>query len=216
MRKLILSFILLFTFTWAFCQHYTMIKPELYLGTNQGVNLWPNVSFTPKVAQNFDVRYKGGFTVRYVNLKYFGFQAELNYSQQGWSETSATGERYSHRFDYLELPILAHIYFGKKNTKFFVNLGPEIRYMISDAATTPFAQGAGIQQTKEIENRFDYGITGGLGIEFRTQKIGAFQLEARYHFGLNNVFNASKKDDFSKSSNQAISVGIVYLFNVLK
>ena len=160
MRKLILSFILLFTFTWAFCQHYTMIKPELYLGTNQGVNLWPNVSFTPKVAQNFDVRYKGGFTVRYVNLKYFGFQAELNYSQQGWSETSATGERYSHRFD--------------------------------------------------------YGITGGLGIEFRTQKIGAFQLEARYHFGLNNVFNASKKDDFSKSSNQAISVGIVYLFNVLK
>ena len=92
MRRFILSFILLFTFTLAFSQ-YTLIKPELYIGTNQGVNLWPNVSFKPSVAQNFDVRYKGGFTLRYVNLKYFGFQTELNYSQQGWSETSATGER---------------------------------------------------------------------------------------------------------------------------
>jgi hypothetical protein len=88
--------------------------------------------------------------------------------------------------------------------------------MVSDAATSPFTSNAGVQQTKEIENRFDYGITGGLGIEFRTQKAGAFQLEARYHFGLNDVFHASKKDDFSASSNQAISVSIVYLFNVLK
>lgn len=215
MRKLVISFLLLFTFTLAFSQ-YTMIKPELYLGTNQGVNLWPNVSFTPKVTQNFDVRYKGGFTVRYINLKYFGFQAELNYSQQGWSETSATGELYSHRFDYLELPILAHIYFGKKNIKFFVNLGPEIRYMVADDATAPFSEGAGIQQTKVIENRFDYGITGGLGVEFRTKTAGAFQLEARYHFGLGNVFNSTKKDEFSTSNNQAISVSLVYLFNILK
>ena len=163
MRRFILSFILLFTFTLAFSQ-YTLIKPELYIGTNQGVNLWPNVSFKPSVAQNFDVRYKGGFTLRYVNLKYFGFQTELNYSQQGWSETSIDGERYSHRFDYLELPILAHIYFGKKNTKFFVNLGPEIRYMVSDAATAPFSSNAGVQQTKEIEN---------INVEAKEEKRGS-------------------------------------------
>ena len=215
MRRFILSISLLFIFTLAFSQ-YKMIKPELYIGTNQGVNLWPHVGFKPDVAQTFDERYKGGFTLRYVNLKYFGFQTELNYSAQGWSETSATGEVYNHRFDYLELPILAHIYFGKKNTKFFVNLGPEIRYMVADAANAPFSENAGYQQTTEIENRFDYGITGGLGVEYRTKKAGAFQLEARYHFGLGNVFNATKKDYFSASNNQAISVSIVYLFNVLK
>lgn len=215
MRKLILSTILLFTFTVAFSQ-YTLIKPELYIGTNQGVNLWPHVGFKPEVVQNFDVRYKGGFTVRYINLKYFGIQAELNYSQQGWSETSPAGEIYNHRFDYLELPVLAHIYFGKRNTKFFVNLGPEIRYMVNDEATPSFTSDAGVQQAKEIENRFDYGITGGLGIEFRTKKAGAFQLEARYHFGLGNIFNSTKKDEFSASNNQAISVAIVYLFNILK
>lgn len=214
MRKLLFCTIFFLTFAFAYGQ-YTLIKPELYIGTNQGVNLWPNVSFNPSVAQNFDVRYKGGITVRYINLKYFGIQGELNYSQQGWSETSAEGVIYSHRFDYLELPILAHLYFGKKNTKFFINLGPEIRYMVADSSTEPFANG-GVQQTKPIENRFDYGITGGLGVEFRTKKAGAFQLEARYHFGLANVYNASKKDDFSASNNQAISVSLVYLFNVLK
>jgi hypothetical protein len=88
--------------------------------------------------------------------------------------------------------------------------------MVADAANAPFSEGAGYQQTTEIENRFDYGITGGLGVEYRTKKAGAFQLEARYHFGLGNVFNATKKDYFSASNNQAISVSIVYLFNVLK
>ena len=97
-----------------------------------------------------------------------------------------------------------------------MNLGPEIRYMVADDATAPFSNGAGIQQTKAIENRFDYGITGGLGVEYRTKKAGAFQIEARYHFGLGNVFNSSKKDEFSTSNNQAISVSLVYLFNVLK
>ena len=88
--------------------------------------------------------------------------------------------------------------------------------MVSDSATPSFSANAGVQQGKEIENRFDYGITGGLGVEFRTKKAGAFQLEARYHFGLGNVFNSTKKDYFSASNNQAISVSIVYLFNVLK
>lgn len=215
MRRSFLSISLLFVFTLAFSQ-YTLIKPELYVGTNQGVNLWPHVSFTPAVTQNFDIRYRGGFTMRYINLKYFGFQAELNYSQQGWSETSDTGELYNRRFDYLELPVLAHIYFGKKNTKFFVNLGPEVRYMVYDFADGIFSLLPGVQQTKEIENRFDYGIVGGLGVEYRNKKAGVFQLEARYHFGLGNVFNSTKKDYFSTSNNQAISVSLVYLFNVLK
>ena len=215
MRRFLLSISLLFVCTLAFSQ-YTMIKPELYVGTNQGINLWPHVSFTPTVTQNFDIRYRGGFTMRYINLKYFGFQAELNYSGQGWSETSNTGEIYTHRFDYLELPILAHIYFGKKDTKFFVNLGPEIRYMVYDFVDGIWSILPGVQQTKEIENRFDYGIVGGLGVEYRTKKAGAFQIEARYHFGLGNVFNSSKKDYFSTSNNQAISVSLVYLFNVLK
>ena len=69
-------------------------------------------------------------------------------------------------------------------------------------------------QTKPIENIFDYSICGGLGIEFRTPKAGNFILEARYDFGLGNIYHNSKADDFSKSNNQAITVSVAYLFNV--
>lgn len=193
---------------------YKFYKPELYVGTNQGVALWTQVGFNPSVDQQFDVRYHGGVTVRYIIQKYFGIQAELNYSQRGWSEKSSDGAIYDHRLDYLELPLVTHIFFGPKYFKFYINLGPKIRYMVHDAATEPFATKP-IQQTLPIKNKFDYSIFGGIGFEYRTKKIGSFFLEARYDYGLGNIFGASKSDPFSSSNNQAITISVGYLFNVL-
>lgn len=196
---------------------YKFYYPELYVGTNQGVALWTTVGFSPSVKENFDVRYHGGITVRYIIQKYFGIQAELNYSQRGWSETSAkTGERYEHRLDYLELPLVSHIFFGTEIFKFYINLGPKIRYMIYDKATAPFSDGSGgEQQSLAIQNRFDYSVFGGIGFEFRTKKAGSFFLEARYDYGLGNIFHTSKSDPFQRSNNQAITISVGYLFNVL-
>ena len=216
MRKAFIHIILLLFPALAAAQ-YAFIKPELAIGTNQGVVLLSQVGFDPSVEQSFTFNYTGGLTVRYIIQKHFGLQAELNFSRRGWSETSVeTGERFNRTLDYLELPLISHIYFGNKNVRFFVNLGPKIRYMVHESATAPFSQNAGIQQTKPIENRFDYSIFGGLGIEFRTQKAGFFQLEARYDFGLGNIFNSGKQDYFSASNNTGITVSVAYLFDVLK
>ncbi len=194
---------------------YKFYAPELYIGTNQGVALWDRVGFSPDVQQDFVVRYHGGITVRYIVQKYFGIQAELNYSQRGWRETAANGEKFDHRLDYLELPLVSHIFFGTKVFKFYINLGPKIRYMIFDKATAPFSVNPGVQQTMQIQNRFDYSVFGGIGFEFRTKKAGSFFLEARYDYGLGNIFNTSKSDPFSRSNNQAITISVGYLFNVL-
>ncbi len=195
---------------------YKFYYPELYIGTNQGVALWTNVGFDPNVEQNFDVRYHGGITVRYIIQKYFGIQAELNYTQRGWSETSKkTGEKYSHRLDYLELPLVTHIFFGPQFFKFYINLGPKIRYMIYDVSTAPFSQDAGIQQTKSLDNKFDYSIFAGIGFEFRPKNVGSFFLEARFDYGLGNIFNARKGEDFSRSNNMAVTISVGYMFNVL-
>lgn len=194
---------------------YTYIEPEYCLGTNQGVAMWTTVGFSPNVDQNFDVRYNGGITFRYIGQKYFGVIAELNYTQRGWSSTSSiTGETYNRRLDYLEIPFLAHIYFGKEKCRFFVNLGPKVRFLVNDDSTEPFSVNPGIEQTKAIENIFDYSICGGLGIELRSKKAGNFILEARYDYGLGNIFKNNKGEDFSLSNNQAITISIAYLFNV--
>ena len=61
----------------------------------------------------------------------------------------------------------------------------------------------------------DYGLTGGAGMEVRTG-IGHFQIEGRDYFGLNDFYNNSKRDYFSRSAHSAISVRLAYLFDITK
>ncbi len=216
MRKAILTIFITLLPALAIAQ-YSFKKPELAIGTNQGVVLLSQVGFDPSVDQSFTYNYTGGLTARYIIQNHFGVQAEINFTRRGWSETSSeTGEYFNRSLDYIEIPFLSHIYFGNDVIRFFVNLGPKFRYMVHESATTPFSVNAGVQQTMEIENRFDYSITAGLGVEFRTKKIGYFQLEARYDYGFGNIFDAHKDDYFSTSNNTAITVGLVYLFNVFQ
>ena len=65
-----------------------------------------------------------------------------------------------------------------------------------------------------IENKFEYGITGGLGMEVNTKRAGHFMLEGRYYFGLSNIFHDGKADTFGRSANGAIVAKVSYLFDV--
>ena len=192
---------------------YHFLKPELGVGVNQGVNLLPRVGFKPEVEQAFDVRYHGGITLRYVIQKHFGLQAEINYSQLGWKEKEDAGS-FERRLDYIEIPFLSHLVFGGRVARAVIHLGPEIRFLVNDDAS---GTGNGdLQQTKAIDNRFDFGLTGGLGLELKSEKAGFFLLEARYNWGLTNIFDDDPGSDFSRSGNQAILVSFTYLYDVLK
>ena len=113
------------------------------------------------------------------------------------------------------MPLLSHIYFGKEKSRFFVNLGPKIRYLVSEKSNSTYTNPTAYQQITAVENKLDYSILGGSGLEVRTKKAGYFQLEARYDFGLGDIFKNSKADYFARSSNQAFSINFVYFFNVL-
>lgn len=60
-----------------------------------------------------------GVTMRYMSEKYFkmmcGVQMEINYSQRGWDEKieDDSGNSYSRTMNYLEIPFMAHLAFGK-------------------------------------------------------------------------------------------------------
>lgn len=54
------------------------------------------------------------------------------------------------------------------------------------------------------QNKFDYGITAGAGIEFYLRPRHSIVLEARYYFGLGNIFPSTKADYFSASRASAI------------
>lgn len=194
---------------------YAKKQPEVALGLIQGV-VYPTMSFQPEVVQQASFQYHGGIALRYIAEKNVGIQAELSYSQRGWTESSSSSESFSKQIDYIELPLLTHIYIGREKTRFFIQLGPKIRYAIQEKNTNTYTNSTEHQHITPIENSFDYSLLGGIGLEIRTKKIGYFQLETRYDFGIGDVYSNRKADHFSRSSNQGIIASINYFFPIFK
>lgn len=228
-RRIVAVLFLVITSSTLAVAQYTYPK-ERYVGFSAGSTI-TRVSFNPSVRQNYLTGgFAGGLTYRYIEEKYFGFQLELNFVQQGWSEDFSNEENtsysYVRRTNYLELPFLTHVFFDLGHTsRMIFNIGPKIALYLSDSTTSNFdiynppafsiSGRSTSQHTLEIENSIDYGICAGLGYELHLGK-SLYYLEGRYSFGLGDIFNNSPSDDFSASSNQVIYVTLGYLFDIYK
>ena len=204
------------------------IKNNFALGINGGIN-FSNAIFSPTINQKNMIGMNGGVTARYISEKYFkmicGAQFELNYAQRGWNEyyEDYPDLKYTRSMNYIEIPFLAHLAFGKENKgmQFFIHAGPQINFLINDSEKisgdwedySTFITTE--QHGKNIDNKFDYGITGGLGIELKT-KAGNFIVEGRYYYALSDFYNSTKKDFFSRSANNTISIKVSYLIDITK
>ena len=185
-------------------------KPEIYFGVSGGATA-SKVSFSPSVSQNYLIGATGGAMFRYIAEKYFGLQAEINFSQIGWKEkvVKETNYIFSRRLNYIDIPFLTHIYFGDK-TSIFVNLGPEIGFLIGQQGTAP-AKSDAEQQIRNPQNNFDYGFALGAGFSAPFHK-NAIQLEIRGYYGMGDIYSNQKKDYFDRSNNIKASVTLGYTF----
>ncbi len=211
-RKVIILFILFVGANSVFGQ-VNYFVPEYGVGVRGGATAsW--VSFSPSVAQSSTYGWQAGGVFRYVSAKYFGVQVEANFTQRGWTEQS-DAYTYTRQLNYVEVPFLSHIYFGGKVFRWFFHLGPSVSYQISDnvESTVTNAQQKP-RHTMAVKNRLDYAIAVGTGFEFNTKRAGIYQLEARYSFGLGDMFPNSATDDYRRSSNQNLSLCLGLLFNV--
>lgn len=203
------------------------LRNNFAIGINGGVNL-SSVIFSPTVQQKNVMGMTGGITARYISEKYFsmicGAQLEVNFSQRGWDEfyEDYPDLQYTRTMNYVEIPFLAHIGFGKEphGFQFFIHAGPQIGFFISDSYTQNDAWeqvsgGVTEQHDKEVENKFDYGIAGGAGFEVRT-KAGNFILEGRYYYALSDFYKNTKKDYFGRSAHNGITIKLCYLFDLTK
>lgn len=183
--------------------------------------------------------------MRYTVEKYFStiasIAAEINYGQMGWKEdirdlkdqpviNAVTGvaEQYERTVSYVQVPIMAHLAWGRENSgvNFFVNAGPQFGVYLSESTKMTFdwdnrnmtdrANSICAQDTMAVENKFDYGIAAGAGIELATRKAGRFLLEGRYYYGLGNIFSDSKRDYFGSSNYGTITIKLTYLFDITR
>lgn len=191
-----------------------------------------SVSFIPSIKQQLSLGPTFGVSLRHVSEKYFflicGTQLECNYASRGWTELieDGSGNEYTRVANYIEVPFLAHLGFGREYRGFqgHLNLGPQVAYLIGekeiyggqkpwDVSNRP--NQVTEQYGKAIENKLDYGVTASLGFEMRTG-AGNFGLEGRYYFGLGNIYGITKKDYFGRCANSTISVRATYSFNLIR
>lgn len=228
MRKIAAIFLALMTTLWLPAAAQRKYSPDLAVGGKAGATL-SMMSFSPKVTQGLLPGFMAGVTMRYTEEKLFGLIVELNLEQRGWSEKYDPGYdfHYTRTLTYLQLPLLTHIRFGSERVKAFVNIGPEIGFMLGSSVNANFdwknlsavpgypgGYRTSQQLAMEISNRFDYGISAGIGMELILRKRHSLMLEGRYYYGLGNIFPASKKDYFSASRGMSIEITAAYLFRI--
>jgi hypothetical protein len=219
-------------------------RNDFSVGVNGGYML-SNVDFLPRVNQTMHGGLTGGLSLRYVCEKYFSticsIYGEVNFAQAGWkedilndseqpvvNETTGLPEAFSRTMNYVQIPVFAHLGWGReeKGFQFFFQAGPQIGFFLSDKVEKNFeiedrnrverSNNVVHQDTTAIQNSFDYGIAAGFGIEYSRPRLGHLLLEARYYYGLGNIYKDSKRDYFSKSNYGNIVIKLTYLFDIIK
>ncbi len=168
---------------------------------------------------------------------------EVNIAQIGWKEdiinidnqpvinkVTELPEEFSRKMTYVQVPLMARLGWGRERNgmQFFFQAGPQFGFYLSDKTESNFdysqrntsdRTGALVdapQDTMAVENKFDYGITAGLGMEYSHPKIGHIMLEGRYYYGLGDMFGNSKQDFFGRSNFGNIVIKMTYLFDIIR
>lgn len=224
MNKLLSILSLLIVYMTSTVTAQTHYKAQISVGAHGGVNA-SMVNFSPSVRQGFLLGANGGLNFRYTEENHFGFLVEANFEQRGWSENFENEPfSYSRTIDYIQIPFMSHIYFGRRH-KFFINLGPSISFKLGDSVKSNFDyENVGSvlnfpvhtsqQYSYPTKGKVDYGISGGLGGEFGINTRNSIYLEARFYFGIGNVLPSGRTDHFGASNPMTLSVSAGYWFRV--
>jgi hypothetical protein len=151
---------------------------------------------------------------------------------------------YARRINYIQIPLLARLGWGRERNGFqgFFQLGPQFGFYLNEKTESNFdvrdpafnpnvhdgyfsddylygnlrASNVVAQDSMAVENKFDYGIAVGAGLEFSNRHAGHFLLEARYYYGLGNIYGNTKRDFFGRSNFGNIVVKFSYLFDIIR
>ncbi|MDD6622238.1 MAG: porin family protein [Candidatus Limisoma sp.] len=225
-KKFAATLICLVTSCSAFCQqHY---ESNIAIGVKAGATL-SKTMFTPKIEQGFTKGFISGVAFKYIEERHFGVIAELNFQQRGWREKfDETNYYFERKLTYIQVPLLAHIYFGSDRFKAFFNAGPEIGFNLGDSSSAnfnynnlddlpsdlPMSNRNTEQYTMPVKNKIDYGISAGLGAELKLKDRHSVSIEGRAYYGLNSIFSDRKKDVFAGSNGLSFMVTAGYWFRV--
>lgn len=168
-----------------------------------------------------------GVSARYIAQEHFGVILDLTYSSKGYREifrprngedvrlvglkerrVDFNGVDLDRTISYLEIPLLAHIYFGNKSRAYF-NIGPQMSFKLSETDKSVINEtqkeiltmsDPRVNQSIETDN-LDFALHAALGYDLHLEKVSAM-LELRWAYGVYDLYPHSKADWFQRSNTQ--------------
>lgn len=177
----------------------------------------------------YDYSFKGrwGWTAgvmgQYNFTDWFGLRADLNWTQKNRRVTrDLTPEDVKYYNNYLQLPVMASFSFGGSKLRGFCNVGVYGGYWMgsrkSGVEYNGFTQRAysvtqKVDFNSDRDKRWDCGLVGGLGLEYRFAEHWGAQVELRYYYSTTSVQKQyTRLKDYRYNSTTALQAGICYYF----
>lgn len=131
----------------------------------------------------------GGVFLTYSILNSFGITTKLLYSQKGAAFASSDTKQ---TLNYIEVPLIGRFFLNKEGT-FRPNIfvGPSFGFLTGATNKVGSDKPVAIDSYKNIYNGFDFGVTGGLGLNFLISSETYFIIDARYTHGLSDITKAN-------------------------
>ncbi|KYG83426.1 porin family protein [Roseivirga echinicomitans] len=138
-----------------------------------------------------DNNLRPGFSLGFFKENQIGpsaaIQTEFLFSTKGNRSEYRTGPfdgEAKFNLNYLELPIMLDL---KAGSALDITFGPYVSYLVSANVTTEGDFGSSYSEIDRDELKsFDFGFSGGLGLNFGTTELGA-----RYNLGLTEIANSN-------------------------
>lgn len=179
-----------------------------------------------------DYRYEGawGYTAevaaQYNFTEWFGLRAGLTACQRNYRHTRyqyADNLNVLYRNDYLMLPVSAQFSFGGKAVRGLVGLGVYGGFWLNShrsgveynfISDSPFHFSEKVPFVQEKDQRWDFGYTANLGIQWQVASHWAVQAEA---VGYYSVVSSVKQymahvKDYRYNTSLGVRAGVIYLF----
>lgn len=165
-----------------------------------------------------------GVSGQYDVNEWLGVRADLNWTQKNYRKQRVQLDNTDYKFrnDYLQLPVMASFSFGGEKLRGFCNLGVYGGYWLgSHQSGKDFNTLTGwstlFSETVELhsdrDQRWDCGLLGGIGVEYRIAPHWAAQAEVRYYYSTTSTTKQfTNVKDYRYNNTTAIQLGGYYIF----
>ena len=131
----------------------------------------------------------------------FSLQPGLGFSQKGYEDSSS-----SLGLNYLDLPLLMKVGFLQGDVVPYLTAGPYVAFLMAAKSKTLFGE----TDVKELFNKIDCGLIGGVGLDIGISRDIKVGLGANYGMGLLNILDSS----IQTQKNRIIKISLELAFKV--